>query len=201
MKMGGVHRLTDAYLALEMGMIGSIVSVFGMQAAMRLRSEELAWRADLVLATATRRRAWVASHVLLAVLGTAGIILVGGLASGIGYAAAASDPTEVGRMLAAAAVQIPAACVLVGIVVAVFGLVPGWTTATWGALVGFLLVGEFGTVFNLPRWVMDLSPFGHVPRLPGGALDAAPLVWLSVVAAALVAVGFSAFGMRDVGRG
>jgi ABC-2 type transport system permease protein len=197
-KLGGTRALTDAYLALELGALGSIVSIFGMQAAMRLRSEEIPWRADLILSTATGRVRWLVSHLSLAVAGTVGVILIGGLASALGYAAATRDASVVGGVVAGAAVQIPAACVMIGIVVAVFGLAPRFTVAAWGFLVAFLLIGEFGAVFNLPQWVMNVSPFAHTPRLPGGELQLLPLVGLLVVAAAFTGIGIAGFTRRDI---
>jgi ABC-2 type transport system permease protein len=198
-KLGGTRVLTDAYLALELGMIGSIGSIFGMQAAMRLRSEETTWCADLTLSTATGRTRWAMSHVAMAVLGTAAVLLLGGLASAVGYAAQLGDVSAMGEVVLGAAIQIPAACVMVGIVVAAFGLAPRLTTATWAVLVAFLLVGEFGALLELPGWLMDLSPFGHVPRIPGNDLEVLPLLGLSVVAIALIGAGLAGFHRRDVG--
>jgi len=71
--------------------------------------------------------------------------------------------------------------------------------AGWAALVVFLLLGELGPLFDLDSRVMDVSPYSHVPRLPGGAFSVTPLVWLVLVAAALLATGFAAFRRRDVG--
>jgi ABC-2 type transport system permease protein len=200
-KLGGTRVLTDAYLALELGMFGSIVSIFGMQAAMRLRTEENAWRADLMLSTATGRTRWLMSHVAMAVLGTTAVLLLGGLASAVGYAAQLGDASAIGEVVLGAAIQVPAACVMVGIVVAVFGLAPRLTTATWAVLVAFMLLGEFGPLFELPQWLMDLSPFGHVPRIPGGELDAAALLGLAAVATLLVGIGTAGFRRRDVAIG
>jgi ABC-2 type transport system permease protein len=200
-KLGGTRVLTDAYLALELGLLGSIVSIFGMQAAMRLRSEEVAWCADLTLSTATGRVRWLASHVLMAVLGACGVLMLGGLASGIGYAVQLGDASAIRSVLAGAAVQVPAVCVMIGIVVAAFGLAPRSTTAAWGLLVAFLLLGEFGSLFELPRWVMDLSPFAHVPRIPGSEVTAAPLLALSAAAVALLGTGIVGFTRRDVNVG
>lgn len=198
MKLGGTRMLIDAYLALELGMLGSIVAVLGMQAAMRLRSEEAAWRADLMLSTATGRTRWLASHAAIALGGTAAILLLGGLASAIGNAVAVGDAGEIERVFLGAVVQIPAAFVMVGIVVAAFGLVPRLMTATWALFVAFLLLGEFGTLFEFPRWVMDISPFAHTPRLPGGTMEAAPLVGSLAVAVLLMAAGILGFRRRDV---
>ena len=52
-----------------------------------------------------------------------------------------------------------------------------------------MLLGEFGPLFELSQTVMDISPFAHVPRMPGGDFAAAPLLWLTAIAAGLIAVG------------
>jgi len=46
--------------------------------------------------------------------------------------------------------------------------------------------------------VLDLSPFAHVPKLPGADASAAPLLWLALVVVALAAVGLLGFRRRDV---
>jgi ABC-2 type transport system permease protein len=51
----------------------------------------------------------------------------------------------------------------------------------------------------LSHWALDVSPFTHVPKLPGGSVSATPLVALSVIALALCALGLSALRRRDIG--
>jgi ABC-2 type transport system permease protein len=46
--------------------------------------------------------------------------------------------------------------------------------------------------------VLNLSPFSHVPEIPGDHVSTAPLAWPTLVAAILVAVGLLGFGRRDV---
>jgi ABC-2 type transport system permease protein len=198
MKLGGEKGLTDAFLATELGFVGVIVSAFGVQAAMRLRAEETAQRAEPVLATAVSRTRWALSHVTIAAGGAAFLLVVGGLAAGTSHAAQTGDAAQVGRVLAGALVQLPAVLVLTGIVVAAFGLAPRWTLAGWAALVGFLLLGEVGPLLRLKQWMMDLSPYAHVPRLPGSHVTAAPLVALLSIAVALMVAGLVGFRRRDV---
>ena len=197
--LGGEKVITDAFLAAEMGIIGQIAAVFGLLAATRLRSEEVAVRAEPVLATAVGRVRWASSHLAVALMGTALLLASAGLAAGVAHAAQTGDAGQVGRVLAAALVQLPAVWVLVGIAAAGFGLAPRWTAAGWAALVVFFLLGELGPVFELDQWVTDLSPFAHVPKLPGADVSAAPLLWLTAAAAALIAVGLAGFRRRDVG--
>lgn len=198
-KLGGEKSLTDAFLATELGFIGIFASVFGVQAALRLRAEETALHAEPLLATATRRLAWAWSHILVAVVGTTVLMVCAGLAAGVAHAAHTGDATQVGRVLGGAVVQLPAAWVLVGIVVAAFGLAPRAVVAGWAALVAFLLIGELGPLFELNQAVMDVSPFAHVPKLPGSPLHVAPILWLTGTAAALTAVGLAGFRRRDIG--
>jgi ABC-2 type transport system permease protein len=199
MKLGGERGLVDAFLSAEMGILAVIVSAYGISAAMRLRTEETAGRVEPVLATRVGRTRFAASHVVVALAGTTLLMLTVGLFAGFSHGAASGDMSELGRVLVAALAQLPAVWVLTGITVLVFGLAPGLVLAGWGALVLFLLLGQLGPIFELPRWAMDVSPFTHSPKLPGGELTATPLVWLTLVAAALVAAGLAAFRRRDIG--
>jgi ABC-2 type transport system permease protein len=88
--------------------------------------------------------------------------------------------------------------VLVSLVVAVWGLWPRATGLVWGAYAAFMVVGEFGQLWGVPQWVMDLSPFTHSPMLPGPDAQLVGMVWLTVVAMALLAGGSAAFRRRDL---
>ena len=88
--------------------------------------------------------------------------------------------------------------VVVGTPVALFGVAPRAVAAAWGVLRACFLLAIFGPLLDVPDWVLDASPFAHVPQLPADDFSAVPLVWLSVVAAALTAVGMRAFRRRDL---
>jgi ABC-2 type transport system permease protein len=47
--------------------------------------------------------------------------------------------------------------------------------------------------------MMDLSPFTHVPRLPGAVTVATPLVTMLAIAAGLAACATITFARRGVG--
>jgi ABC-2 type transport system permease protein len=83
--------------------------------------------------------------------------------------------------------------------VLLFGFVPRAVPAAWGVLAAVLLLGQLGPVLKLPQWAMDLSPFSHVPKLPGGHYGSTPLLWLTLVAVALCAAGLVGLRRRDLG--
>jgi ABC-2 type transport system permease protein len=198
-KLGGERGIVDAFLSAEMGILAVIVSAFGISSAMRLRSEETALRAEPILATRIGRVRWAGSHVVVALAGTTLLMVAVGVFGGFAHGAASGDMGAMGRVVAAALVQLPSVWVLTGITVLVFGAAPGLMMAGWGALVVFLLLGQLGPLFELPRWAMDISPFTHTPKLPGAEFTATPLVWLTAVAAALITAGMVAFRRRDIG--
>ena len=195
---GGQPDLINAFLAADLSIAGVVAAAFGVQATLRLRAEETGQRAEPVLATATGRLRWTASHLVVALAGTAALMMVAGVAAGLSLAAAQHDLSRFGGVLAAAAVQLPAAWVLVGVALLAFGLVPRASVAGWVALVIVMVVGEFGTLLGLSQWVLDISPYAHLPRLPGGAVSVPPLALLLAIAAALLAAGLTAFRRRDL---
>ncbi|WP_232534051.1 hypothetical protein [Plantactinospora sp. KBS50] len=46
--------------------------------------------------------------------------------------------------------------------------------------------------------MLDVSPFTHVPRLPGAHWSVVPLIWLLAVAALLGAAGLLGLRRRDI---
>jgi ABC-2 type transport system permease protein len=199
-RIGGTELLVDAYLATSMGIAALVATAFAVQATLRLRAEENAQRVEALLATGVGRIRWALSHYAVAVLGPVPLLGVAGLAGGLAHGARVHDVSgQLPRVLAAALVQLPAVWVVAGLTLAAFGLIPRYATAGWAALVLFLLLGELGPTLRLANWVLDLSPFRHVPRLPSADLAAAPLLALTAVAVALSTVGLAALRRRDLG--
>jgi ABC-2 type transport system permease protein len=184
-----------------MSVSGLVAAAYAVQATLKLRSEEESLRTDLVLATSVGRMGWAASHLAFAALGSAIILSAVGMATGLAYGLSASDVAQyLPRGLAAAIVQLPAVWVVASIAVALFGIVPRFAGVTWGILVGFLFLGEVGAMLQLSQWMLDLSPFTHVPKVLIGETAAPPLLGLLAVAIALTTVGLVGLRRRDIGR-
>lgn len=198
-QIGGGGALTDTLLSVMGGLTGLIVGGYAIATAGRMRTEELADRVGPVLATAVGRRRWMAGHLAFVVLGPAVLLLVAGLAAGLVNAVQVGSLADgFGGALGAMLVQLPAALVLGGVAVALFGLLPRLTGLAWAALLLALLLGQLGELLQLPRWVMDVSPYTHVPQVPVAAVSWPPLVVLTLVAGVLIAAGVTGFARRDV---
>jgi putative exporter of polyketide antibiotics len=180
---------------------GLVAAAYAISVVLRLRSEETGDLAEPVLATATGRIRWAVSHIAMAVLGAVLLLAVAGVSAGLGYGLriGAAGP-QVGRMTAAAMGELPSTLVLAALAIAFFGLLPGASVpGGWSALGLVVLIDLFGQVLQVSHWVLDISPFTHAPRLPGGTVSAEPLVLLCLIALALTATGLTALRRRDIG--
>jgi ABC-2 type transport system permease protein len=191
--------LTDSFFNTSLLLMALITGGFAVSSVLRLRSEETGGRAEVLLATAVSRARWSASHLTVALAGSALIMLLAGLGMGITYGVIASDAGQIGRLTGAAAAFVPPLWVVIGLTFAVFGLLPRAVAAAWGALGLFFVIGLFGQLFELPDWLIDVSPFQHVPQVPIEGISLGSTGALLAVAAALLAVGFAGFRHRDAG--
>jgi len=200
-RLGGRAGASDVFLAGTFSILGIIAAGYAVQAGLRLRTEEEQFRAEPVLATATARLRWIASHLAFSLLGPAAALAAAGLVSGLVYGITVDDVGgQIPRLLGAAMVQLIGVWVLTGIVAALFGLVPRLAPAAWAAWVAFLVLLLLDAFDQVGQTLLDLSPFTHLPKLPGGHLDPTPLGWVLGTAVALVIVGLLGFRRRDVGR-
>jgi ABC-2 type transport system permease protein len=195
----GGAGLVDSFFATILLIMAMIGTVYAVQSALRMRSEETAGRLEPLLATATSRWRWAGAQVFVTVAGVTLVLFACGLGAGISSAITSDDPGELPRLLGAQLASLPAVLVVAGIAVALFGLVPRAASLAWAALGGCFFIGLLGPILQLPDWAMDLSPFTHVPKVPSADLETAPLIWLTAIAAALMAIGLAGFRRRDVG--
>lgn len=198
---GGQAAVVNAYLAALMLLSGLAAAGYATSAVLRLRSEETEGRAEPVLATATGRIRWALSHVAVAVAGAAVLLAVAGAAAGLGYGLRAGPAgSQVVRLLGAVLAQLPASLTLAAAALLAFGLWPrACVAASWTAVGLAVAISLFGQALQVTHWVLDVSPFTHVPRLPGGTVTAAPLPWLGLAALAFGAAGLWGFRRRDRG--
>ncbi|MPY31901.1 ABC transporter permease [Streptomyces adustus] len=191
-RMGGHSALADTFLASMIGMLGLVAALYVVASVLRLHGEETSGRAEPVLANPVARLRWAGGHLAIAFGGSVLLMLLAGLGFIVGYGAKA------GPILGACLAQLPAVWVVGGLAVLLYGLAPRAATAAWGVAGAVLLIGWVGPALDVPQLVLDLSPFGHLPKLPGGEMAWGPVLTLTGLAAALVAGGLVGLRRRDM---
>ncbi|MEU2670008.1 ABC transporter permease [Streptomyces sp. NPDC007164] len=192
-RMGGQAGLTDAFLAAMVSVLGMVAALYIVASVLRLHGEETAGRAEPVLAGGVGRSGWAAGHLVIAFGGAALLMAVGGLGLAVGYG------HELPAVLGASLVQLPAIWLLGGVTVLLYGVFPKAAVASWGVAGICLALGWLGPAVDMPQVVMDVSPFTHLPKLPGGTgMEWGPVLALTAVAVVLVGAGVGALRRRDV---
>ncbi|WP_328749021.1 ABC transporter permease [Streptomyces sp. NBC_00285] len=191
-RMGGQSGLTDAFLASMTGMLGLVAALYVVASVLRLHGEETSMRAEPLLANAVGRLRWALGHLVIAFGGAVLIMLLAGLGLAVGYG------REAGPILGACLVQVAAVWVVGGLAVLLYGLAPRLAPLSWGVAGAVLLIGWVGPALDVPRPVLELSPFGHLPKLPGGGMTWEPVLVLLALAAVLVAGGLTGLRRRDL---
>lgn len=194
----GAENAGDAFLFILMYVLGQVAAAYAISATLRMRSEEVEQRADLVLATAVSRLRWAVSHLFFAVIGPTIILIVLGFFIGLGFGLAANDVAhELPRLFIRTLETLPAIWVMVGIATLLMGFLPRFASAgTWGLLAVFFVLELGWELQQISQAVFNFSPFAYVHwSLP---LTATPLIGLTLVAAALISLGLFWFQRRDV---
>lgn len=199
-RLGGGAGLIDAYLAAIAGIAGMIAAVFVVQANLRMRTEETAFRLEPLLATPMRRLPWAASHLVFSLLGSALLLAVFGTFAGLLHGLRIGNVSgEVPAVLGATMAQLPAVWVVAGLSLVLFGFLPKYMTVSWSIASLSLAIALYGPVLRLPQPVLDISPFTHVPKLPSAPLTATPMLWLTGIALVTLVAGLAGFRRRDIG--
>lgn len=195
----GGTTLVQSYIAGAISVLGIGAAAYSISAFLRAHAEEEASITEPVLATSVGRVRWVLSHLFWAAVGPAVVMTVVGLTAGLAYGIAVGRPEAMlPEVLGAALAQVPAVWVITATAVLLFGIAPRYAATVWGVLVACVFLGQVGAVIGFPQIVLDLSPFTHVPHLPGGAVTPVPLVVSTVVAVLACVVGVAAFRRRDI---
>ncbi|MBA0053004.1 ABC transporter permease [Streptomyces sp. AJS327] len=190
--------IEDAFASMIMIVVAVVATVCAVLGALRPRVEEDAGRAEPLLATSLSRPRWAGAHLAVALLGGTLALVLGGLGCGVAGAVTTGDAALVGRLAGAALGYAPALWVTAGLAVALYGWLPRATGLVWVLPPYAFVVGYLGEILRLPDWAKNLSPFGHVPRLPAESLTWTPLLLLTALAAALVACGLLGLRARDL---
>jgi len=198
-QLGGTEVLVDAYLAIMIAYLALFAAAFALQLVLRLRGQELT-AGESLLATGTSRARWMSSHVVVAAASASSTLVLGSASMFVAARLTGVD-LAAGPILEGTLAQLPAVLVFVGAAALGFGLHSRWAARCGWGLFAVSVVVLFGTVLQLPDWVLQASPFTHVPLVPAEEVEPGPLLALLAIALATTVVGVASFRRRDVDPG
>jgi ABC-2 type transport system permease protein len=126
------------------------------------------------------------------------MIVAGGTSLATFAAISTSDRAATGRIALASVAYVPATWLIIAAGTMLFGLLPRAATLAWGLVAAVIVVGLFGTLLELPKVIVEASPFEHTPLVPAAEWELRPLAVITVLAAALAVLGVAAFSRRSI---
>ena len=199
MLTAGAGDIVAGFQAVSLVMLALLTAGFAVSSALRPRGEELAGRAEPVLATAAWRSRWLLGNVAVTVLGTVLVLGVAGLGMGVGYALVTGKGDAIWPLTWQTLTWLPAVLVLSGLTRLLHGVRPRLATLGWLGLGYAVVVLVLAEVLRFPDWMRDLSPFEHLALVPAADFDAAAFAGVLGVATLLGLTGWFAFTRRDIG--
>jgi ABC-2 type transport system permease protein len=135
-----------------------------------------------------------------AAVGATLLILVFGAAMAVtGGEVLGGTSTLLADLAGAALVQLPAIGVLGGMVVSMMS-VPRWSVGlSWALVVCSIFIGPmFGPSLGFPTWLLNMSPFTHVPNAPAVAVSLGPVLTLGAAGALLAVAAVTLLRRRNL---
>lgn len=188
------------FLSVLIAFMGITIAGYVAQALLRMRSEESSGRVESILGTSVSRTKWMLSHISYVIMGAIVLTIISALGMGITYVVSTSAPmSQLWDVVFASITQITAIAAFAGFVIALFSFLPNLAMPiAWGGFAACIVILQLGVVLDLPQWIIDISPFGHLPAMPADSFQLAPVMWLSAFAISLSIVGIVRFRNRDV---
>lgn len=190
--------MTEQFLPVLMTIIMLLATVPPVMAVNKLRGEEKKGRLEQLLAKAVSRTRLMGAYVIIAVVNGFVMLSLGAIGLWSAAAAAMEDGLAFGTIYNAALAYYPAMLVMIGFAVFFAGILPKLTSLVWLYILYSFIVLYLGDLFQIPDWLGQLSPFGHIPEVPLEDVTFMPMFILSMIAAGISVIGFVGFRKRDM---
>ena len=172
----GDQLSVQSYLAMIIRYGGILTAACAVALAGGAVGEEERGLTATVLSGPVSRRRWLAARALVAAAGGATMLMaiaLGLAASAVPALMAQDSPATVrpwvlvGGLVAGLAAQLPAVLLTGAWLLALHAVVPRLARPLgWGVYLLALSISVLGPTARAPQWLLDLSPFTHVPQLP-----------------------------------
>jgi ABC-2 type transport system permease protein len=178
---------------------GLLIAAFVLQSVASVRSEEADGSVELQWVGALSRVRWALSRIAVPAIVSLVVLVISGYAEGASYGAAIHDSSQAGHYAAIAIAYWPTMLLVIGLVVFLAAWLPRASlTASWAIYGLVVLVSMFGTLFKLPDWLVNNTPFTAVEHATTKAnFDGTSLVVLALIAVVLGVLGLMRLRSRD----
>lgn len=188
------------FISVSIYLMSLFVAAYAMTAVSRLKKEEIEGRVEMLLDKPVSRISWMCSHIIVAALCSAALLLVMGIVGGLFYGIAAGDVSSgFWPILTMSASKLPPVLIFLGLTALLYGLCPKIMVLGWGFWLSSVML-ELAWEGQIIDWtLMKISPFAHAHyTIDVANLPLIPLSLLLCIFAVLTWIGLWGFRNRDV---
>lgn len=174
------------------------ISLFCCTQVTATRREEGEGRLETILALPAGRAGWLMARLGVAAAGAVGVALTAGLLAWTGAATQSAD-VSLADMVGAGANTLPVAVLFLALGALAFALAPRASAGIAYGLVGVAFAWEtFGSLLDVPEWLLALSPFHDLALVPAEPFDATAAAIMVGIAALATLAAVEVFRRRDL---
>ncbi|MGB3370692.1 MAG: ABC transporter permease, partial [Rhodococcus sp. (in: high G+C Gram-positive bacteria)] len=141
---------------------------------------------------------WLTGYLVVAMAGSALVLVVGGFGDGLAYGVTVGDPLQAVRLAASALAYVPAVWVIVAVTAVVVGVARRAAAVSW-LYFGYVAVAVmFADAFDLPEWFDSASPWRYTASVPLESFDLGQGLFLLAVVAGLTGIAVAGCRRRDL---
>lgn len=196
---GASDELVPAFMSAMMAITAIMVFAYTIHGMMRLRAEESYGHLESLLSTRLSRASWLWRHVAIILIGSTIMLAAIGLILALIINSSSDIMVGVGEYTLAGLSYLPLALLFIGLYVLLFAILPRLTTGLVWVYFGFVaFIAWLGPMLGIDDDIARLSAMEHLATPPVESIDIVPLIVISGLAVALLAIGSISWRKRDL---
>lgn len=198
----GVQHIEQTQVLSFVGLLGIIFSLLaviaGVMIVNHLITEERHGYLQMVMTKPQSRSYLLTVYIVFGLILAAVLLLVALMSAMAAGNVVMTHPIAFKYFWRTFVANLPSIVLFMALMVGLVGLYPRLRTMVWAYLGVSFLITYFGSLMNLPKWALKISPFYWTKKVPVDAINTTPLMWMLVVAVILIVIGFVGYKNRDL---
>lgn len=190
--------LIEQFLTMLMTVMAMFCTVPALLVVFKLKSEEKKNHTEHLLSRAISRTQIIGSYVVISIVSSVVMLVLAVVGLWSASAVVMDDAISFTTLFNAGMVYLPAIWTMIGLAVLLVGSLPRFTSFAWLYLVYSFVVVYLGGLLQFPNWMSNLSPYGHIPKLPVQEMNYMSISVLLIIAIVFTITGFISYNRRDI---
>lgn len=195
---GNGHSVIQQFSTVLMGIVAMINTLPVLLSILILKSEEKTGRIENLISRTVSRSNLLGSFLTISIVFSFALQFLFGL--GFWYAGSnvLSSPLSFADTIASSLVYLPGIWVFLGLSVFLLCCLPKLTILIWVYYSYSFFVIFMGSILQLPDWLVKLSPYGIIPKIPIDDVDYIRIITIIVISIIFMVLGFIGYNKRDL---